>query len=176
MQDGGDLLTKFRLQGAKELRRGNPNPADRFEHIDPITCEFFHLGMNFLEKIVFRRLWHEEAHAEVGTMKCAQQRWCRKKVSANVKKAYDPDKEFFLSFVRGYVIEGILEFFGMDDVNSTPTTNKPPDVFKSQQEMEKWVYNTLGQFVDEYVWRSFAGTKEEQVCVGRYRYTVVVNE
>ena len=50
---GGDQLTRERFSGAKNLRMGNGGCAE-FEHLSPIVMEFFHLGMNYLEKVIFR--------------------------------------------------------------------------------------------------------------------------
>ena len=50
------------------LGLGNPHDTDSFKHSAPITFEFFHLMMNFLEKvIIFKRLYHCESDIELGT-------------------------------------------------------------------------------------------------------------
>ena len=54
---GGDQLTRERFTGAKQLRIGNNMDSDRFDSLGPITFEFFHLGMNFLETVIFKQLF-----------------------------------------------------------------------------------------------------------------------
>ncbi|VDI30441.1 Hypothetical predicted protein [Mytilus galloprovincialis] len=50
-QIGGDQLTRERLTQAMLLRYGNINPNDEFKNVGRCVAEFFHLGMNFLEKV-----------------------------------------------------------------------------------------------------------------------------
>ena len=50
-QIGGDQLTRERLTEAFLLRYGNINPQDEFGNIGRCVAEFFHLGMNYLEKV-----------------------------------------------------------------------------------------------------------------------------
>ncbi|CAG2189785.1 unnamed protein product [Mytilus edulis] len=49
---GGDQLTRERLSEAMLLRFGNIDPQDQFSHIGRCVAEFFHLGMNYLEKVI----------------------------------------------------------------------------------------------------------------------------
>lgn len=45
---GGDQLTRERFSGAKRLRATALTSKEKFQHLTPITFEFFHLQMNFL--------------------------------------------------------------------------------------------------------------------------------
>ena len=60
---GGDALTRERFSGAKRLRAGADNTADRFGHLGPITFEFFHLQMNCLK--VFNYSLYDEKSIKV---------------------------------------------------------------------------------------------------------------
>ena len=59
-------------------------------------------------------------------MKSEQTRIGRTSVDSDVRKAYDADKDFIVSFVDAYIVEAVLEFFGMEDVHSAPTKHAPP--------------------------------------------------
>ena len=50
-QIGGDQLTRERLTEALLLRFGNVDPQHRFANVGRCVAEFFHLGMNYLEKV-----------------------------------------------------------------------------------------------------------------------------
>lgn len=54
---GGDQLTRERLSEARLLRLDNLDDQDKFVNIGACVAEFFHLGMNYLEKVVFGELW-----------------------------------------------------------------------------------------------------------------------
>ena len=103
----GDQMTRERFSGAKNLRIGNGEARLKFKNLSPITFEFFHLGMNFLEKTVVGSLWNDEGVFELGTLKCEVERIIRKSFNANVKVAYEADRDFVHSFTRAYVIEAI---------------------------------------------------------------------
>lgn len=45
----------------------------------------------------------------------------RNNVDPDVRKAYDPDKDFGISFVDANIIEMICYYFGMETNLSTPT-------------------------------------------------------
>ena len=46
---GGDQLTKVRFVGASNLRRMSPTAAGRFDHLQPIVCELWHLKQDLLD-------------------------------------------------------------------------------------------------------------------------------
>jgi hypothetical protein len=54
---GGDQLTRSRLQEAKALRSLSPNPKKRFEVLDPIVIELWHLKHDVLEVYIQKILW-----------------------------------------------------------------------------------------------------------------------
>jgi hypothetical protein len=122
---GGDQMTRQNFSGAKRLLIGAPTPADRFEHLSPITAEFFHAAMKFLS-VAFKRLFDSNSNREMGTMKAEQLRIQRTTVSSDVPNAYTPDKEFFVSFVNSYIVEAVLQYFQMEDTLSSPPTKLVP--------------------------------------------------
>ena len=159
---GGDQLTRERFSHSKRLRLGvNHNPGN-FSCLSPITAEFFHLDMNFLEKVIFRRLYSDLSDTDLGTMKCEMMRIHRTNVKADAHKAYEADMQFFCSFVKAYVVEMLLEYFGMEDINSQPSRHAPP-TFTDAQEIEKWVINNIGQAVDDFMLNIWRGTPAAQM-------------
>lgn len=64
--------------------------SSRFDQLKPITFEFFHLGMNYIDK-VFKARW-EEQHQDIGTLHGEKERIMRKTVNVDMAKAYDTDR------------------------------------------------------------------------------------
>ena len=145
---GGDQLTRERFTGAKSLRTGCITDQDRFDHLYPITFELWHTAMNFL-MLIFKNLFEENSF-EKGTMNAARIKLARKTVKKEVQHHYDHDKDFFLSFLRSYIVVALCQFFGLDTLNGEPTRNIPTDV--ATEDLNSWVQQTMDQFIDEYVW------------------------
>lgn len=45
---GGDMLTRERLQNAKNIRAMAPTAEGRFEHLQPVICELWHVKQDLL--------------------------------------------------------------------------------------------------------------------------------
>ena len=58
IQIGGDQLTTDRFDTSGNLRLGNLHKC--FANFRPTTFKVFHLGMNFLDRIIFEPLWSSE--------------------------------------------------------------------------------------------------------------------
>ena len=54
---GGDQLTRERFSSAKRLLLGTKNVSDTFDHLSPVTAEFFHLSMKLLS-VCHKRLYN----------------------------------------------------------------------------------------------------------------------
>lgn len=146
---GGDQLTRERFSGAKCLRIGGINGTQRFIHLGPITFEYLHLMMKLME-ICFKWLYSDVSEHSLGSMKSEKTRIKRTNVDPDVRKAYDADKDFFVSFVDAYIVEALLEYFGMDSVYSAPTKHiPPPDAMP--EEMLEWSKVTMSNFLKEMV-------------------------
>ena len=161
---GGDLLTRERLSQALRLRIGNFR-AEAFHLLGPVTFEYFHLMMNFLEKVVFRRLYNEHSDLDVGTMKAEINRISRNGVTPEVTKAYNADRDFFLSFYKAYVVEGLMEHLDLESLNSAPEDFPPPG--SDSNVADQWVEKHIGSFVDKVIFPSWSGrARQEQVHAG----------
>ena len=103
---------------------GAPTPSSRFQHLSPITFEYFHLAMKFLS-VCFKCLFNKDS-TETGTMKAEATRIQRKKIKEKVKDAYSVDKEFFISFTDAYIVEAVCQYFGLEDHLSVPHVYSAP--------------------------------------------------
>ncbi|XP_070581644.1 uncharacterized protein [Ptychodera flava] len=163
---GGDQLTRERFSGAKRLRIGGTTMKERFDHLTPITFELFHMQINYLT-LMFKVLYRDGSVLELGTMHSEQKRIMRRNVNEDVKNAYDADENFTVSFIDAYIVEALLEFFGMENVNSIPTKNVPPSTLCSREECRDWMEATMFKLIDKFVWpRQMLNTDETVVVDG----------
>ncbi|KAH3694232.1 hypothetical protein DPMN_081672 [Dreissena polymorpha] len=148
---GGDQLTRERFSGAKRLRAGGLSAKECFERLSPITFEMFHLLMNYV-KLIFKQLYNENSTGELGTMKCEATRIFRTSVNENVNENYDADKDFIVSYVDAYIVEAVMDYFGMDDPLSSPTRHCPLSQTQTKAEKQSWVMIEFCEIVKNYVW------------------------
>jgi hypothetical protein len=146
---GGDQLTREKFSNALKLMLGNPYKEENLSRLYPVTFEFFHLMMNFLQAI-FDVLHLESDKLQPGTLGFAKTRLDRRKVREPVKQQYDPCKEFITTTTRATAVAAILNHFGMDDISSPATKNIPPD-FSSTDKKTEWIYKCFGNIVDLYI-------------------------
>jgi hypothetical protein len=64
------------------------------------------------------------------------------------------------SYVNAYVVEAVMEFFGMEDRR----WHLRPLLQKDEDEKE-WVCETIGLFVDEYVFPCWSGHDKSPVVL-----------
>lgn len=147
---GGDQLTRERFSGAMNLMIGAPNDRDAYKHLGPVTFEFFHMMMAYLQ-LMFDKLYNEDSVEDIGTIKAEAVRTNMINVSPKVKDSYDADKDFIKSYVDAHIVEATLEYFGMDNINSPPTKHQPPT---QPDEIEKWMSSTFTKLVKGSVWPS----------------------
>lgn len=105
-------------------------------------------------------------------MKCEQNRILRTKVNENVNEYYDADKDFVTSFVDAYMVEAVLDYFGMDNASSVPKKNMPPP-FSNSAEASDWVKKHLISIVDLYVGQTSA-VSETNTLEGNEFYTNLI--
>ena len=140
---GGDQLTRERFSGAKCLRGHHKNDKSAFKHLSPITFEFFHMNMNFIQ-VLFDELYSSTSAGEIGTLKFLQERLSRSCVNSDVKKAYDADKDFIIAVTDIYKALAIMNHFGMNVYTDGPIKNQPTDDdMASEDNKRKWIYNEM---------------------------------
>jgi hypothetical protein len=61
-------------------------------------------------------------------------------------KLYDHDKDFFLSFLKSYIVEALCDFFGIEEITDRPTVNVPDDPNDTN-----CVQSKMDEFIDKYV-------------------------
>jgi hypothetical protein len=144
---GGDQLTRERLSGSKRLRASAKTPARRFDHLTPITFEFFHLQMNVL-KYAFKDLFCKSC-TSTGTLFATAIRINRKNFNGDVTSHFDTHKDFTVSFIDAHIVEAAMEFFAIDTTMSSPTRHWQHGM--NEEEKRLWATSVVGQFVDEYV-------------------------
>ena len=147
IQFGGDQLTRERFGTALSVRLGNLH--NQFAQLGPMTFEFYPLGMNLLDKMVFAPLWSDSGEDEIRTFRGEKERIVRKSVDKDPSKAYEADKVFFINCVSAYLVEAALDFFGMENRNDYPTLNQPPEN-ASPDEGKARVYQLLGKLTHLY--------------------------
>lgn len=103
--------------------------------------------MNFL-LLIFNKLYKEKSF-DKGTMNAARIKLSRKTAKKEVQYHYHHDKDFFISFLRAYIVEALCNFFGLETLDGEPTRNTPNGV--ADEDFEKWVQYTMDRFIDEYV-------------------------
>ena len=107
-------------------------------------------------------------------MTCEANRINRKEVNPDIMKAYEADKDFFITFYRSYVVEGLMELLSLGDLNDVPPDCPSPN--SEEHVRNAWSQEMLGKFVDEYVLPAWSGRgKQHQVNHGmseNYSYSI----
>lgn len=152
VQDGGDLLTRWRMSGAKGLVAVEFEDKAAFRHLSPITFEMFHTMMQQVT-MMFSRLFNDNC-LDIGTMAAEAERIGREDANLDVKNHFEACKDFAVSFTDAYAAAGLCHFFGMATPDSPPTKNihEMPPADAHYTVRRNWFMKTLERFVDEYVW------------------------
>ena len=104
-------------------------------------------------QLVFDHLYKAESIREVGTLKYFRERVNRRNITPdNVAKSFEGTEDFLVSVGKAYLIEAAMEYFGMDDLNDTPTKHAPPaGIFHLSKATKKaYFVDVIGSFVDEF--------------------------
>ena len=91
---------------------------------------------------------------EVGTMKYFRERLNRKNVTPEkVTRSFEGTEDFFVSIGKAYILEAAMEFFGMNDLDDSPTKHQPPPGILHHPNARKKAYfdDAIGAFVDTFV-------------------------
>ena len=150
---GGDQLTRERFCGGKKLMANLHNVHEGFEILSPISAEFFHVAMKFLQ-LPYTELWKAASLEDVGTMRAEQERLGYKNVRSKVKQGYAASKEFFVSYVDAHIVELVCSHFKMHDMDANPSVNLPNGEASydwAKEEFSRMVKGHVGTFT----YRSF---------------------
>ena len=86
----------------------------------------------------------------------------------DVKSHYDQDKDFFISVLDVYIVECVLNYFGMADTNGKPTKHIPP-AFVNDQQKKEWFFDTIGEMVSQFVFSTEKGEKGGEPIEGIFQ-------
>ena len=118
-----------------------------------------HMIMNFIQ-LIFNELYDSKSINEIGSLKFLQDRMCRVSVNADVKMAYDPDKEFVLAVKDAYCAAAVTHHFGMTNYSDMLLKNVCPD---SQSDVIDWFKEQLTVIVNSVINLSEMHTEGEIV-------------
>ena len=70
-----------------------------------------------------------------------------------VTKSYEGCEQFLLSFGKAYICVAAMEFWGLEDMGSTPTKHVPPSgiMHQSLDKKKEYFDTVVGEFIDKYV-------------------------
>ena len=85
--------------------------------------------------MAFKILFNEKSVGDRRTLAHLKNIISRTNVNENINSYYDADKDFFASVVDMYIVECVLEHFGMVDVNSAPPIHIPPQFMDDEEKM-----------------------------------------
>lgn len=88
---------------------------------------------------------------EKGTLRLFREKLNRRNVTVDVKH-YEDCEQFFASVGKCYVVEALLDFFGMTDAKCSPVVNAPHSFHVLDNAYKKsYIMGTLDKFLDEYI-------------------------
>ena len=137
------------------------NPGEGFANIGRRTAEFFHLGMNYIEKCLFGELWNSDGRSKMGTLHGECERLCRSQVDPNVMKTYDEDKRFIINYVNANIIEAAMTYFRYGPEGGISLTAYST-CFRSLEEQTQWVYEVFDSFIDQYIYPCWSGENKRR--------------
>ncbi|CAC5405408.1 unnamed protein product [Mytilus coruscus] len=140
---GGDMLTRERLQNAKNITYLAPTPKGRFEHLSPVTCELWHVKQDLLSK-AYKALFKSDSLGECGTLFHMKTALRRNDVNGNVKSNYKAHEELFLLIVKALI------HIASDEIKDCREQNR--DIVLSS--VFSKIYG-LGYSTDDYVYNYF---------------------
>lgn len=146
---GGDQLTRVRFSAAKRGRATGTTPSQRFDNLGPITFEFFHLQMKALD-YMYKVLFTDRSSGQKGTMFNSKVKLRRTNVSSNSYHTFDDNKDFAISFTDAYIVECLMHFLAMADVNATPQSFNTSHG-TSEDDKRRWLKFVVALFVDNYL-------------------------
>jgi hypothetical protein len=149
---GGDQLTRERFSGAKRLRAAAVTSTDRFEHLSPITFEFFHLQMCILT-MLYKLLYRKDG-TDPGTLHSEKINLGRSKVNGeDVKNHYNDCKDLADSVIDAYLVEAAMHYFGMATSDTKPGRQFEnfSEETATDEQKEEIVMRAIGEFIDAHV-------------------------
>ena len=99
---------------------------------------------------MFKRLYKNQSVREQGTLVYFREKMNRRNVTHDVKH-YEDCEQYFLSVGKCFVIEALMEFFGMDSTNQLPKMNISIHSLLPTADLEKQFLKGIDNFLDKYI-------------------------
>ena len=119
-----------------------------------IVTSPFTIIIHFLQ-YAWEQLYSTTSARDVGTLYQLSQKLGKKNVFSDVKKNYKAAAEFMGEVTKAYICEAFMQWAGIASIDGQPTNIKVPPQHTSQEKKAKFVTETIGTFVDEYVLPEF---------------------
>ena len=133
----------------------NTNAASRFDNLGPITFEFLHLQMK-VEDFLYKTLITDRSSGQIGTIFNCKVKLGRSNVLPNSFHTFDDNRDFAISFVDAYIVEGLMHFLDMTEVDSTLQAYTF-NLNDTEAEKQKWLEHVIGPFIDNYILKEPVG-------------------
>ena len=178
---GGDMLTRERSAHARDSKLQSATPESRLQGIVP-KCEDWHALVTFHQvctyidyahtlytvsltshgfihtchfQVLWNKLYHPYSLREKGTLSHLET-LLNRKLPRKVKDGHSHIKDFLDVVLDAHILAAALEFFGLEDLQLSPSAHCPPaDLHKRRlDEQSQWLSDTTQQFLKEYVFHS----------------------
>ena len=109
-------------------------------------------------------------------MKFFREKYNRKNVTPEkVLNSYEGSEEFFLSVGRAYIVNALMEHFGLESLEGEPTRRMfDKDVENTSfQEKEEYFNQVIGSFVDQYVFQTAPYVTPEEDFKKNYALSMI---
>ncbi|XP_028411476.1 uncharacterized protein LOC114534127 [Dendronephthya gigantea] len=157
----GDELTRVRFAGARDLRSGCHTAKQRLDHLYPYRIVGWHTKRSFL-KSIFKRLYKNSGR-ESGTLRYFREVLNRRNVTIDVKH-FEDCEQLFMSVGNCYLIEALLAFFEMDNVDESPKENNPlPPNDLTDEEKKAHVHAVLDKFLYQFLNQTMEHSDDEDM-------------
>ncbi|CAH3190469.1 unnamed protein product [Porites lobata] len=95
-----------------------------------------------------------ESVNQIGTLKYFREKYNRRNATpSKVLDSYEGSEELFLSVGKAYIITAVLNFFGMSDLEDTPSLHKFPQNIarETTENKKKYFDDAFGKFIDKFL-------------------------